>query len=76
MQYDVRISTAVTCLEHLHDKDVAGFIHYCHGHRVVFVSWGDYWQTLSKHTAAQMEEEEEVECDGAECRPALGGRGI
>ena len=33
-------------------------------------------QTLSKHTAAQVEEEEEVECDGAECRPALGGRGI
>ena len=38
VQYDVRISTAVTCLEHLHDKDVAGFIHYCHGE---FVSWGD-----------------------------------
>ena len=34
-------------------------------------------QTHSKSSCSDCEEEEEeVECDGAECRPALGGRGI
>ena len=51
VQYDVRISTAVTCLEHLHDKDVAGFIHYCQGELIVFVLCGDYWKN-ERHRSA------------------------